>query len=286
MKKHLSTVLAALVFLLGLAVMLYPTASDLWNRWRESQLLSNYDERVEGLSDDEREAMLAAARAYNERLDPSFTDAFSGEQPVASDEYWGLLDPDGTGVMGYVEIPKIDVRLPLYHGTSEEVLQRGLGHLAGTSLPVGGEGAHCVISGHRGLPTALLFTDLDQLAEGDRFAVHVLGETLAYEADQILVVDPDEVSALRPEGSGDYVTLLTCTPYGVNTQRLLERGHRVDGMGDEGFVTALDEVSRSLGLKGKIALTLLALIVALGIVRAIRGQAAGRDSHEGVHFRD
>lgn len=281
-----STVLATLLLLLGLAVMLYPTASDLWNRWREAQLVGSYDERVAALSEDGRASMLEAARVYNDRLDPAFSDAFSGEQPAADSEYWSLLDPDGTGVMGYVEIPKIDVRLPLYHGTGEEALQRGLGHLAGTSLPVGGEGTHCVASGHRGLPTALLFTDLDQLEEGDRFALHVLGETLAYEVDQILVVDPDEVSALRPEESGDYVTLLTCTPYGVNTQRLLVRGHRVADMGDEGVVTTAGEVSRSLGIRGKIALALLALVVAFAIARAIRKRAARRDSRGGAHFAE
>ncbi len=188
--------------------------------------------------------------------------------------------------MGYVEIPKIDLRLPLYHGTGTEALQRGLGHLGGTSLPVGGAGTHCVISGHRGLPSALLFTDLDQLQEGDRFALHVLGQTLAYEVDQILVVEPSEVSALKPEQDGDYVTLLTCTPYGVNTQRLLVRGHRVSDMGSSGEVTATSQLSRSLGLKGKIALALLALVVAFGIAALIRRHAGKTSTNEGAHFRE
>lgn len=269
----LGVVVPALIFLLGLGFLLYPSVSDLWNQWRENSLMSAYDERVAQLSEDELSGMLAAAQAYNAQLDASFSDAFTGDQLSASDPYWGLLDLDGTGIMGYVEIPKIDLRLPVYHGTSTEALQRGLGHLGGTSLPVGGQGTHAVISGHRGLPSALLFTDLDQLEAGDRFAVHVLGQTLAYEVDQILVVEPDEVSSLLPEQDGDYVTLLTCTPYGVNTQRLLVRGHRVASMGDEGQVSIASQVSRSLGLKGKIALALLALLLAFAIAAIIRRRA-------------
>ncbi len=272
-RGFLGVLVPALIFLLGLGFLLYPSVSDLWNQWRENSLMNAYDERVAQLSEDELSEMLAAARAYNAQLDTSFSDAFTGDQLGASDPYWGLLDPDGTGVMGYVEIPKIDLRLPVYHGASTEALQKGLGHLGGTSLPVGGQGTHAVISGHRGLPSALLFTDLDQLEAGDRFAVHVLGQTLAYEVDQILVVEPDEVSSLLPEQDGDYVTLLTCTPYGVNTQRLLVRGHRVASMGDEGQVSAVSQLSRSLGLKGKIALALLALLLALAIAALIRRRA-------------
>ncbi len=286
LRNALGIVLPALVFLVGLGFLLYPSVSDLWNQWRENQLMSGYDERVAKLTDDELAQMLAAAQAYNASLDPSFSDAFTGEQLPQDDEYWSLLDPNGTGVMGYVEIPKIDLRLPLYHGTGVGALQRGLGHLGGTSLPVGGAGTHCVISGHRGLPSALLFTDLDQLQEGDRFGLHVLGQTLAYEVDQVLVVEPDEVSALKPEQEGDYVTLLTCTPYGVNTQRLLVRGHRVADMGNSGEVTAANQVSRSLGLKGKIGLALFALVVAFGIAALIRRRAGKGSTNEGAHFRE
>lgn len=284
----LGMVVPALIFLLGLGFLLYPSVSDLWNQWRENLLMSDYDERVSQLSSDEISELLAAAQAYNEQLDASFSDAFTGEQLPSNDPYWSLLDPDGTGIMGYVEIPKIDLRLPVYHGTGTEALQKGLGHLGGTSLPVGGQGTHAVISGHRGLPSALLFTDLDQLEEGDRFAVHVLGQTLAYEVDQILVVEPDEVSSLMPEQDGDYVTLLTCTPYGVNTHRLLVRGHRVESMGDEGQVGVISQVSRSLGLKGKIALALLALLVALLIAMLVRRRAKAAESktQRGAHFHE
>lgn len=274
----------ALIFLVGLAILLYPVASDLWNRLAQSRLVSSYEQQLDELDDDTLEQMLAAAQAYNASLDPSFSDAFSGERPAGDDAYWNLLDPDGTGIMGYLEIPKIGQRLPIYHDTSEDVLQQGAGHLAGTSLPVGGAGTHCVIAAHRGLPTAQLFTDLDQLQQGDRFALHVLGQTLAYEVDQVLVAEPDEVGALKPDTSGDYVTLLTCTPYGVNTQRLLVRGHRVVDMGNAGQVTAADEVWASLGLKGKIALALLALIVAVLIARAIRNRSNNHNARKGAHF--
>lgn len=267
--RLLNTVLPAVVFLVGLAIMLYPCASDIWNQLRENSLMSSYDAAVSELSEDERSALWAAAQTYNETLDPQFSDAFTGEDPDATDEYWQLLDVDGTGLMGYVEIPAIDVRLPLYHGTSSTVLERGLGHLAGTSLPVGGAGTHCVVSGHRGLPSALLLTNLDQLLEGDTFTFHVLGQQLTYEVDQILVVEPDEVSALKPQVNGDYATLLTCTPYGVNTQRLLVRGHRVEGVDNTVHVNSVSQLSRSLGLKGKIALTLLALLIVVVLVRAI-----------------
>ncbi len=247
-RSVLPNVAIAFVFVLGLCILLYPTVSNLYNQWRQDQLVSEYDEAVGRMSQEDYSAVKEAARAYNASLSPAFTDAFSGEGLSSTDEYWQLLNITGNGIMGYIEIPKIQVNLPIYHGTGEEELAHGIGHLYGTSLPVGGVGSHCVLSGHRGLPSALLFTDLDQLAEGDRFGLHVLGETLAYEVDQILVVDPDDVSSLAPQTDGDYVTLVTCTPYGVNTQRLLVRGHRVDSMGDAGSVTFSGQMLRSLDL--------------------------------------
>ena len=275
-RSALTTAIPLLVFLVGLAIMLYPSFSDIYNQWRQDQLIDGYRTAVSKMSHEDYGAAWQAARAYNEALDPAFSDAFTGELPAADDVYWKLLDVDGNGIMGYVEIPKINVRLPLYHGTSAGVLEHGLGHLAGTSLPVGGEGTHCVISGHRGLPSALLLTDLDQLEKGDRFALHVLDKTLAYEVDQILVVEPDEVSSLKPQTTGDYVTLVTCTPYGVNTQRLLVRGHRVASMGDAGTVTTADRISTGLGLKGKIGLALLALLLVALVVWLLRRRAAKR----------
>lgn len=285
-KRLLGTVLPALVFVVGLAIMLYPCVSDIWNQLRENSLMENYDEAVASLSSDELAALWNAARAYNERLDPQFSDAFTGEELSADDAYWSLLNVGGTGIMGYVEIPAIGVRLPLYHGTSSSVLERGLGHLGGTSLPVGGVGTHCVVSGHRGLPSALLLTNLDQLERGDRFCFHVLGRTVAYEVDKIEVVDPDEVSSLKADATGDYATLLTCTPYGVNTQRLLVRGHRVKSMGGSKGVSALDQLSRSLGVAGKLALVLAALIIVLVAVRRMtRASRTSRQERGGNHAR-
>lgn len=258
-RSVLPNVIIALVFLLGLCILLYPTVSNLYNQWRQDQLVDDYEQAVEQMTPDATAAAKEAARAYNAALSPAFSDAFSGETVSGEDTYWQLLNVAGNGVMGYIEIPKIQVRLPIYHGTGEAELAHGVGHLYGTSLPIGGVGSHCVLSGHRGLPSALLFTDLDQLAEGDRFAMHVLDETLAYEVDQILVVDPDDVSSLRPEVNGDYVTLVTCTPYGVNTQRLLVRAHRVDSMGDAGSVTAAGQLQRSFGWWREVVLAMLAV---------------------------
>ncbi len=284
-KRLLGTVLPAVIFVAGLAVMLYPCVSDIWNQLRENNLMDAYDEAVAALSDDELDALWGAAVAYNAALDPQFSDAFTGEDLPSDDEYWQLLDVAGTGVMGYVEIPSIDVRLPLYHGTSAQVLEHGLGHLGGTSLPVGGAGTHCVVSGHRGLPSALLLTNLDQLAQGDTFSFHVLDRTLTYEVDQIQVVEPDEVSSLRPQTDGDFATLLTCTPYGVNTQRLLVRGHRVEGVDNTARVNSAAQLSRSLGLRGKIAITLAALLIVAVVVRLMTQRDKRESGRGGKHAR-
>lgn len=276
MRGRIALALAALVFALGLAVLLYPAASDLLNQVRQDALMGDYQASVEAAAPEDVSALWDAAHAYNSALEPSFSDAFTGEQPSADDPYWGLLDPDGTGVMGYVSIPKISVSLPIGHGTGEKVLQTGLGHLAGTSLPVGGAGAHAVIAGHRGLPSALLLTDLDQLVTGDRFYLHVLDQVLAYEVDQVLVVEPDDVSALAAEDGQDLVTLLTCTPYGVNTQRLLVRGHRVEYVPGEDEVSTVARVAQGLGWQGKLGIAILALLVVLTVTRIVtrkRGEA-------------
>ena len=269
MRSKVASALAALVFAAGLAILLYPAASDLWNQARQDRLMGSYQQSVAALPGRDVSALWAAARAYNDALEPSFGDAFTGEQLAAEDPYWGLLDPDGTGTMGYLVIPKISVSLPVGHGTGEKVLQSGLGHLAGTSLPVGGAGTHSVIAGHRGLPTALLLTDLDQMTVGDRFYLHVLDDVLAYEVDQVLVVEPNDASALLPEEGEDLVTLLTCTPYGVNTQRLLVRGHRVAYVPGEDEVSVAARVSAGLGWQGKLGIALVALLVAMLVARCV-----------------
>lgn len=267
MKKLLHTLLPLLLFLAGMCVLFYPTVSDLWNQHRQNSLISQYIETVSGLTEADFSAWEEAARQYNAGLDGSLRDAFSGKDPEPDDPYWSLLNLNGTGVMGYIQIPKISVRLALYHGTGEQALQHGIGHLAGTSLPVGGQGTHCVLSGHRGLPSALLFTDLDQLQNGDRFYLHVLNRTLAYEVDQVLVVEPDNVSALRLEQGEDYVTLVTCTPYGINTHRLLVRGRRVPLEAEESEqVSTAQQVIRSFGWRGRLLAALAALAVLAGLV--------------------
>ena len=242
-------ILIALVFLAGLGIMLYPQASDWVNRRNMSRAVTAYGRTVQGLSPEEREAILAEARDYNRRLkeDP---DPFSGE--IRTPGYEETLRADKSGIMGYVTIEKIRVRLPFYHGTEETVLQTAIGHLEGSSLPTGDQGEHVVLSAHRGLPSAKLFTDLPELVKGDTFIVTVLKKEMVYEVDQVLTVLPDSpeaFEALRPVPGEDLVTLMTCTPYGVNTHRLLVRGHRTadrvkkeeDGSTTEGG----DEAGRS-----------------------------------------
>ena len=209
----------------AICLIAYPTFSDWWNRMHQSYAVASYVEQTEDLSGEEKQHMLDAAHAYNEAL------AANGDRWHLTDEqrqtYENTLDITGTGIMGYVTIPRIKVKLPVYHGTSEGVLQIAAGHLAGTSLPVGGETTHAVISGHTGLPSAKLLTGLDELQKGDTFAFHVLDETYTYRVDQISVVLPSDISKLNIESGKDYATLITCTPYGVNSHRLLVRGHRI-----------------------------------------------------------
>lgn len=220
-------ILPVLAFLTGIGLLLYPTVSDLWNTYHQTQAIITYAEQTSGMDEETRRALWDAAEEYNETLAQKEIQYW-----VLSDEeqavYDSLLSITAKGTMGYVEIPCIDVMLPIYHGTGEAVLQEGIGHLEGSSLPVGGESTHTVLSGHRGLPSSRLFTDLDKMQEGDLFYLHVLGETLAYEVDQILTVEPEELEELKIVEGEDYCTLFTCTPYGINTHRLLVRGHRVE----------------------------------------------------------
>lgn len=225
-KKTVSTIILILVFLVGLSLLLYPTVSDYWNSLHQSRAIASYAGQVAGLDDEVYEALWAEAEAYNETL-PDKADRFNMSEEEL-EEYQTYLSVSGTNVIGYIEIDKIGCYLPIYHGTDESVLQVGVGHLEGSSLPVGGPGTHCVISGHRGLPSAKLFTDLDQMEVGDTFVLYVLDETLTYEVDQIRIVEPTEMSELAIVEGEDYCTLVTCTPYGINTHRLLVRGHRIE----------------------------------------------------------
>ena len=225
MRKNLSTIILILIFLVGLSVMLYPSVSDAVNRKHQSRAVAGYAEKVEQLSDADYQTYFDAADVYNRQLNTT-PNAFYKPDLVSG--YAQTLDISGTGIMGYITIPKISVELPIYHGTDEGVLQVAAGHLEGSSLPVGGAGTHAVISAHRGLPSAKLFTNLDELEVGDRFTITVLDRVLTYEVDQISIVLPTEIDQLLPTEGMDYVTLMTCTPYGINTHRLLVRGKRVE----------------------------------------------------------
>lgn len=227
-KKKIRIVIMVLLIIVSTLALLYPTISTAWNNYRSSLLISNYIETMDNITDDKLTEIAEAARDYNEthRFN-NITDVFDDAESELSDEYLQLLDPLDNGMMGYIDIPKINQKLIIYHGTSASVLEKGVGHLDGTSLPIGGNGTHCVLAAHRGLPGGRLFTDLDQLDIGDKFFLYVSGEILAYEIDYVLVVSPYDADALRIERERDLVTLLTCTPYGVNTQRLLVRGSRI-----------------------------------------------------------
>ena len=239
MKKIFKNLILILIFLAGLSLLLYPYIANEWNTYRKSKLMTTYEEAVESINEEtpiDYSSEFARANAYNESLVPyilpdSFAIAAASEEPDA--EYMACLNLTGDGMMGYVQIPKIDIKIPIYHTVSTEVLEKAAGHLEGSSLPVGGVDTHAVISAHRGLPSAALFTDLDKLKEGDHFLISVLDEILCYEVDQISVVEPSETEALKVEPGKDLATLLTCTPYGVNSHRLLVRGHRVEYVEEE-----------------------------------------------------
>lgn len=241
MKRTLINLAFGLLFLVGFGVLSYPTISDQWNTYRQSRLISTYEAAIAEMEPEDYSREWEAARGFNDTLEKNnlYGDAFgSSEGEITDTEYWKILNTAGDGVMGYLSIPKINIRLGVYHGTTEDVLQTGIGHLDGTKLPIGGESTHSVLAAHRGLPSARLFTDVDQLERGDRFYIHILDEILAYEVDQILpMVDKDDMDtlseALQITEGEDYVTLFTCTPYGVNSHRLLVRGTRVPYEGEE-----------------------------------------------------
>ena len=227
-KGNFTTLFLILILLAGLSLLLYPSLSDCWNSFHQTKAIASYSEEVANLDEMQYEKMWEAAKAYNQALAES--DNFFLLTDEQKEEYEELLNVSGSGIMGYIEIPGIDCSLPVYHGTDDAVLQIAVGHLDWTSLPVGGASTHCVISGHRGLPSAKLFTSLDKLTEGDIFMLRVLDEVLTYEVDQILIVEPQDISALRIVEGQDYCTLVTCTPYGINTHRLLVRGHRIENI--------------------------------------------------------
>lgn len=275
MKKHSGTILLVLIFFVGLAVMLYPTISDYINQRNQTRVVNSYAQQVDGLSDADYTAYFDAADVFNQEIaaDPDalyHADHFS--------TYSTTLDVTGTGIMGYITIPRIGVELPIYHGTSDAVLQVAAGHLEGTSLPVGGESTHAVISAHRGLPSAKLFTNLDELEAGDTFTITVLDRVLTYEVDRISIVLPTETDLLQPVEGQDYVTLMTCTPYGINTHRLLVRGHRVNTRESQKHVRVTADATRidPIITAPVIALPMLAVLLIWLLVTTRKRPKAGK----------
>ena len=255
MKRKWINLVFALLFLTGFGVLVYPAVSDQWNTYRQSRLISAYEDVVEQMTPEDHTREWEAAETFNDAMKRNdlYGDVFGAAgTDLADTAYWQVLNAAGDGVMGYLSVPKIGIRLAVCHGTGEEVLQTGVGHLNGTKLPIGGEGTHSVLAAHRGLPSARLFTDVDQLERGDRFYLHILDEVLAYEVDQILpMVDKDDMEtlseALKITEGEDYVTLFTCTPYGVNSHRLLVRGSRVPYEGEEeAALTPADTMLRAV----------------------------------------
>ena len=269
MKKKTTTILFVLIFLIGLSLLLYPTVSDRWNSYHQSKMIISHAENVDRLGKEACEKLIADANAFNKDL-RKFPDRWN-MTGAEKKQYEEQLISDETAIISYVEIPKIKISLPVYHGTGAAVLQEAIGHMEGTSLPVGGEGTHCVLSGHRGLPSAKLFTDLDKLVLGDQFLLYTLNEVLTYEVDQIRVVLPTDLSTLAFEEGKDYCTLFTCTPYGVNTHRLMVRAHRVETVETKHIlVTAealqIDEITVAL----IIGVPILALVFIIVLVRPRR----------------
>ncbi len=275
MMRKLSSFFFGLLFLAGFGILAYPTISNQWNTYRQSKLISDYDTAIDKMEEEDFTEAWEEAKAYNRTFlqNSITTDVFgiNGSDDITDTEYWKVLNVTGSGIMGYITIPKINIKLSIYHGTAEDVLNTGVGHMNGTKLPIGGESSHSVLSAHRGLPSAKLFSDIDQLEKRDRFYLHILDEDLAYEVDQIFpMIDKEDYDALeeavKVEEGQDYVTLFTCTPYGVNSHRLLVRGHRVSYDGElestpvESMVQAIQNYYMLYLLFG-LGLTVLVILI-------------------------
>lgn len=236
LKRNWVTLVLVMILMVGAGLIAYPSFADWWNSFHQSRAVASYAEAVANMNAEEYEKSIKKAQAYNKKL--AKTGIIWTLDEKQQKEYEEQLVVGSSGIMGYIDIPKINVMLPIYHGIDESVLQVAIGHIPGSSLPVGGKGSHCIVSGHRGLPSARLFTDIDKLVEGDTFTMTVLNQTLTYEVDQIRTVLPTDLSDLQIEKGKDYVTLVTCTPYGINTHRLLVRGHRTENANGDANVIA------------------------------------------------
>ena len=275
-------IILVLVLFVGLSLLLYPTVSDYWNSFHQTRAITTYAEEVADLNEEEYERLWNVAQDYNRALAQRGTHFVLTDEQI--EEYEQMLDVSGLGVMGYIEIPEIRCSLPIYHGTDEAVLQIAIGHLEWSSLPVGGENSHCVLSGHRGLPSAKLFTNLDQIKEGDIFMLRVLDEVLTYEVDQIRIVEPQEVDDLQIENGKDYCTLVTCTPYGINTHRLLVRGHRIENIEDSDsiHVTADAIQIEPLLVAPIVAIPILLILLILLLIPKQPKKKQGGDINETI----
>lgn len=272
-RNRLQLIALILLFIAGLSILLYPTVSNLWNQWMAMRTLGAYKEAVKQGSEEEFNEMIKHARAYNRQLGKeAVPDAFAVRDGIKDANYEAQLAITNNGMMGYVEIPAIGVNLPIYHYTTEEVLHKGVGHLLGSSLPVGGKGSHSVVSAHRGLPSMKLFTDLNLLKEGDKFFYTVLDRHFAYEIDDIRTVKPKETGSLAIDKSSDLSTLVTCTPYGVNTHRLLVRGHRVPYVPEDKNVDNRSSWIRDLPLWAVIVAAIVGLLIGILIVKMINAR--------------
>lgn len=268
-KKHLTTIIIVLVLIVGAGLLAYPSFSDWWNSFHQSRAVTSYLDTVSSMDTAEYERIIKEAEAYNSDLSDTGIRWIMEDEELAV--YEEMLKVNDSGIMGYIDIPKINVHLPIYHGVDEAVLQVAIGHIEGSSLPVGGKGSHCIVSGHRGLPSAKLFTDLDKMEKEDTFTITVLNRTLTYEVDRIRIVEPEDLSELKIEQGKDYFTLVTCTPYGINTHRLLVRGHRVANAQGDVLVVADATQIESIYIAPFIAAPLLVLlIIAMLIATGIR----------------
>ena len=280
---RLFTIILVSVMLAGIGLLAYPSLADYWNSFHQSRAVMSYAEHVSDMNAEEYNRLLSEAQAYNERFVENGLNWHLTEEEKA--EYESVLDVDGSGVMGYIRIPKIDVMLPVYHGTAEEILQTSIGHLEQSSFPISGESVHSMLSGHRGLPSARLFTDLDKLKEGDTFTVTVLNETTTYEVDHVWIVTPEDLSHLTIDKGKDYCTLITCTPYGINTHRLLVRAHRIENPDGEAMVVADAIQIRPVFIAPFLSVPLLAVLLCYVLISTAVKNRKRTDLKE-LYFRE
>lgn len=274
MKKDGLNVILVFIFVIGLSVMLYPTISNYWNARTQSRAIATYDETVKSMKQEDYDSMFQEAEEYNKRLSEWNSPYMNFDQVEG---YKDILDVSGTGIMGYVTINKIRVELPIYHGTDDGILQIAAGHIEGSSLPTGGKGTHSVFSAHRGLPSAKLFTNLDKLVEGDTFKLTVLNRTLTYKVDQIRIVEPEEVDELTVVPEKDYCTLVTCTPYGINTHRLLVRGIRTANENDGDYIAAdAHQIDESLVALAVAVMIMFFILIVMLVAQTIRWNREGK----------